>query len=85
MSGKTNSFDLVPVPNVNSSLTFPLTRVKEFRKTFNRRGGLRVGQAFHQFMALEKCVQHKRICDMLYQLDGVKTWAFISKHTDLQN
>jgi hypothetical protein len=43
---------------------------------------LRVGQAFYQFMALEKISSEKEFCDKLYELDGEKAWNFIYRYMD---
>lgn len=40
---------------------------------------LRLGQAFHQFMKLEKCSDRHGL-DVLYEMDGEKALAFIKKH-----
>lgn len=44
-------------------LTFPKSTFDQFRHTNKH---LRWGQAFHQFMKLEKCTQDKNFCDRLY-------------------
>lgn len=40
---------------------------------------LRLGQAFHQFMKLEKCSDCHGL-DALYELDGWEAFKFITKH-----
>lgn len=50
-------------------IEFPLTRYTAFRKQFNPDAGLRLGQAFHTYMQLDKCVQDKAFCDRLYNAD----------------
>lgn len=67
------------------SFTIPATRVKQFQTHFKSTTGLRVGQAFHQFMQLEKLTSHREFCERLYQADDDKAWAIILSITDHQN
>jgi hypothetical protein len=64
-------------------LMFPKTRVDAFRHT-NK--ALRYGQAFHQYMRLDKITGlDKAFCDRLYQADGEKAKAMIASRTDKEN
>ena len=48
--------------------------------TTNQLEHLRFGQAFHNYFRLDKCEQHREICDKLWNLDGQKAIAFIDEH-----
>lgn len=67
------------------NLSIPRSRVKEFQRYFNDTSGLRVGQAFHQFMQLEKVISDKTFCDRLYQADGDRAWSMILSLVDESN
>lgn len=59
---------------------FPKTQVVAFK---HKNKALRYGQAFHQFMKLEKVTgQDKSFCDRLYQADEEKAKAMIASRTD---
>lgn len=59
---------------------FPKTQVNAFQ---HKNKALRYGQAFHQFMKLEKVTgQDKDFCDRLYQANEDKAKAMIASRTD---
>lgn len=63
-------------------LTFPKSKVEAFK---HRNLALRWGQAFHQYMKLEKCVQDKHFCDKLYNADEKTAKAMVASRTDHRN
>jgi hypothetical protein len=63
-------------------LTFPLSRVKEFRHQSEH---LRYGQAFHQFMRLDKCEQDREFCDRLYNASDDVARKMIDSRIDHQS
>ncbi len=67
------------------TLSIPRSRLVEFQQYFKGTSGLRVGQAFHQFMQLEKVVSDKTFCDRLYQADGDRAWTMILSLVDESN
>ncbi|QVD49273.1 hypothetical protein LUCX_203 [Xanthomonas phage vB_XciM_LucasX] len=67
------------------TLTIPATRVNEFMAQYDPKLGLRLGQAFYQFMALEKITTDSAWCEALYQADGQRALAMIQTITDYQN
>ena len=42
--------------------------------------GVRFGQGFHNYFRLEKCEQHREICDKLWNMDGQRAVDYIWKH-----
>lgn len=60
-------------------LTFPSSKVKSF---VHKNKALRWGQAFHQFMKLEKCHQDKHFCDKLYTADDDVAKSMVASRTD---
>lgn len=66
-------------------LTFPRSTVDRFFLEFwsdpKKKGTLRMGQAFHQYMKLEKVSSEKDWCDRLYQLDGEEAKKMIASRT----
>lgn len=74
----------------NVTITFPQTSVDRFfrEKWPHQKGkGIRMGQAFHQFMNLEKITSddNKVFCDRLYEADGNKAKAIILSVLDKNN
>lgn len=65
-------------------LTFPQTRIEDFKKK-KKVPGIRLGQAFHNFMRLEKCNSDKEFCDKLFELDGEEAMAAIMSRVDPNN
>lgn len=63
-------------------LTFPASKIKKFQ---HKNKALRWGQAFHQFMKLEKCDQDKHFCDKLYNADEATAKAMVASRTDNHN
>lgn len=63
-------------------LTFPVSKVKQFK---HNNKALRWGQAFHQFMKLEKCDQDKNFCDKLYNADEDVAKSMVASRTDHKN
>lgn len=66
----------------DTGLTFPLSRVKQFRHESEH---LRYGQAFHQFMRLDKCEQDRVFCDRLYNADNETAKKMIESRIDHQS
>lgn len=62
------------------TLTFPLTRVKQFRH--DPFSGQRYGQGFFDFMKLDKCVQDRDFCSKLYNADDDEARKMIAERTD---
>lgn len=62
-------------------ITFPKTRVNAFQ---HRNKALRYGQAFHQFMKLDKVTnpQDKEFCDRLYNAPDEKAKQMILSRLD---
>lgn len=62
-------------------IKFPASQVKAF---VHRNKALRWGQAFHQFMKLEKVenAQDKEFCDRLYNAPDEKAKAMVTSRTD---
>lgn len=61
-------------------LMFPKSRVDAFR---HNNKALRWGQAFHQYMKLEKCHEDKHFCDKLYnEVDEAKAKNMVASRTD---
>jgi len=65
-------------------LSFPYSQVRQFQSQ-DRIPCLRVGQAFHNFMKLEKCGSDKEFCDKLYELDGQAAMDAIMSRVDYAN
>ncbi len=64
-------------------LSFPKSLFDRFR---HANKNLRWGQAFHQFMKLEKCQQDKNFCDRLYnEVDEEKAKAMVISRLDRSN
>ena len=63
-------------------LIFPNSRVSQFKHTDKN---LRWGQAFHQFMQLEKCEQDREFCDMLYNASDEKAKNMVRERIDTTN
>ncbi len=63
-------------------LLFPKSKVDQFK---HRNKALRYGQAFYQFMKLEKCDQDKSFCDRLYEVDEERAKQMIASRTDYNN
>lgn len=70
---------------IQTTLSIPNSRVQEFfSKPHNT--GLRLGQAFHSFMKLDKCIADQQFCDKLYnEPDDAKAREIINSITDYQN
>lgn len=69
------------------SLTFSKSTVFEFNSVFKNSDmyrGLRMGQAFHQYMKLDKITnpEDKILCDKLYEKDGQDAINMIESMTD---
>lgn len=60
-------------------LTFPKSKVDTF---VHRNSALRWGQAFHQYMKLDKCVQDKDFCDKLYYVEDKIAKAMVASRID---
>lgn len=74
-----NSYTITPT----GMLMFPLSVVNKFT---HANKSLRWGQAFHQYMKLEKCVQDKNFCDKLYnEPDNHKAINMVASRTDHNN
>ncbi len=67
------------------ALTFPITRVNDFKKSFDKNAGLRIGQAFYTYMQLDKCFQDDGFCDRIWNIDDKHVWALIEPHIDYNN
>lgn len=64
-------------------LTFPLSRVKKFK---HANKALRWGQAFHQFMKLDKITgSDKSFCDKLYTAPDDVAMSMVRSRTDNAN
>jgi len=65
-------------------LMFPASRVKQFKAEIKSKGlnDLRYGQAFHNYMCLDKCTQDKDFLDALYYADQPTAVAMITAFTD---
>lgn len=70
-------------------LTFPGTRVKQFYKEnpLWKEKGLRLGQAFHNFMELHKITnpEDKLFCDTLWEASNTIANHMIICRTDWEN
>lgn len=68
------------------TISFPITRVARFYMacTMDNRTQLRLGQKFHEYMALHKVLNpvDRLLCDKIYEADGQTAIDLIEKHTD---
>lgn len=64
-------------------ISIPLSRLQAFR--YDEKSSLRWGQAFHQYMGLEKVTQGKVWCDRLYQADNDVAKAMVHEVLDYAN
>lgn len=68
------------------AIVFPASRIREFYRdnpTWKEKG-LRLGQAFFNYMELHKVVneQDKAVCDALFNADNIRANNLIISHTD---
>lgn len=69
--------------SVEPKFTIPKSRFDEFGRTKAKNlNGLRWGQAFHQFMDLEKMTSQKEWCDKLYNAPVLKAKAMVLEVLD---
>lgn len=72
------------------TITFPRTRVCQFYKEnpdWMKGGLVRFGQAFHDFMQLEKVhgADNREFCERLYQADSLTAQRMVIERTDWDN
>ena len=65
-------------------ICFPLSQVQRFRAEIKAKGlnGLRLGQAFYNYMQLDKCVQDRAFLDTLYNADYETADHMIKTYTN---
>lgn len=70
---------------MSKTITIPKTRFDQFR--FDPNSGLRYGQAFHQFMGLEKITSNanREWCDKLYNANDNQARNMVKKVIDPNN
>ena len=67
------------------AMTFPNSRVEDFKKSFQKNQGLRIGQAFYTYMKLDKCQQDDEFCERIWNVDDKDVWGLIGPRIDYNN
>ena len=67
-----------------NKLSFPLSQVNRFKSGVKDNGlnGLRYGQAFYDYMHLDKCTQDREFLNTLYYADQATAIKIIDSLTD---
>lgn len=67
-----------------NKLSFPLSQVNRFKAEIKIKGlnGLRYGQAFYNYMHLNKCTQDREFLNILYYADQATATKIIDSLTD---
>lgn len=68
-------------------LQFPYSQVKAFQQQFDPSKGLRWGQAFHQFLKLERVTfpGDLQFCNKLYNTDDNTARSMVESRIDYSN
>ncbi len=57
----------------------------DFKKSFQKNQGLRIGQAFYTYMKLDKCQQDDEFCEKIWNVDDKDVWGLIGPRIDYNN
>lgn len=72
---------------MSNKMMFPVSKVIEFEKRFKsgEYGLQRYGQAFYDFMQLDKCQAERFFCDTLYTVDGLTAKRMVESRTNYES